>query len=212
MKAKFAASFLLFAAAATAADLKKFTITADEWAEGDVPKEVFVVDGTVKIAAKDGNKAIMIDATPIVEASAQVAVSAAGEASIQARVFASKRARSVPKFGISVHGMSGHRLLVNAAKKQLELVKADLVLASIPYAWTTDTWTHLKLEAKRAEGDAWTLTAKAWAAGTAEPAAPLIKHADKALKGQGKVGLWGTPYAETPIYFDDIEVTVESAP
>lgn len=211
MRAPVFTCLLALTTLATAGVVKTFTIKADDWAEGEVPKEVFVVDGTVKIAAKDGNKAIMIDGTPIVDASAQLAVSAAGESSIQARVFASKRARSMPKFGISVHGMSGYRLLINAAKKQLELVKGDAVAASVPYTWTSETWVQMKLEVKRAEGTAWSITGKAWPADASEPAEPLIKHADKDLKGQGKTGVWATPYAETPVYFDDIEVKVEVA-
>ena len=211
---KASAFFPLFAAlalTASAGEIKTFTINADEWAEGEVPKDVFVVDGTVKIAAKDGNKAIMIDATPIVDASAQLAVSASGAASIQAKVFASKRARSVPKFGVSVHGMSGYRLLINAAKKQLELVKSDVVAASVPYTWTSETWVKMKLEVKPGAGEAWVIEGKVWAADAQEPAEVAIKAEDKGLKGQGKSGVWGTPYSETPIYFDDVEVKVEVA-
>lgn len=205
--------FLAFGSMARAAELQTFTVNADAWAEGEVPKEVFIVEGKIQIAAKDGNKAIVIDpASELTDACAQVASSAAGESSVEARVFASKRARSVPKFGVSVHGMSGHRLLVNAAKKQLEIVKADAVLATVPFIWTSDAWLKLKLEAKRGEGDAWTVTGKAWAADAAEPAEPTIKTDAKGLKGQGKAGLWGTPYSQTPIYFDDITVKIEAAP
>jgi hypothetical protein len=204
--------FASLALSVSAGEMKTFNINADDWAEGDVPKEVFVVDGTVKIAAKDGNKAIMVDATPIVDASAQLAVSAAGAASIQAKVFASKRARSVPKFGVSVHGMSGYRLLINAAKKQLELVKSDVVAASVPYTWTSESWVKMKLEVKPGAGEAWVIEGKVWAADAQEPAEATIKTEDKGLKGQGKSGVWATPYSETPIYFDDVEVKVEVAP
>lgn len=213
MKLSAIASLLALSSLASAADLKTFTINADEWAEGEVPKEVFIVEGKITITAKDGNKAIVIDpGTELTDACAQVATSAAGESSIEARVFASKRARSVPKFGVSVHGMSGYRLLVNAAKKQLELVKSDTVAASIPFTWTSDAWLKLKLEAKRGAGDAWLITGKAWAADAAEPAEAMIKAEDKGLKGQGKTGLWGTPYSQTPIYFDDVTVKIETAP
>lgn len=197
-----------------AAELTKITVDADAWEAGDVPKDVFVVEGNIKIEAKDGNKAIVILGTAIVDACAQVGVSAAGESTIQARVFGSRRARSMPRFGVSVHGMSGYRLLVNGVKKQLELVKGDQVLATAPYTWTSETWTNLKLEVRRAApgGDDWTITGKAWADGSAEPAEPQIKHADKKLKGQGKAGLWATPYSETSVYFDDVKLELETAP
>jgi hypothetical protein len=207
------ACFLALSNTVCAAETKTYTIHADEWPEGEVPKEVFIVEGKITITTKDGNKAIVIDpGAELTDACAQVAVSAAGEASIEARVFASKRARSVPKFGVSVHGMSGYRLLVNAAKKQLELVKSDAVLAAVPYTWTSDAWLKLKLEVKRGEGEAWHITGKAWAADASEPAEAMIKADDKGLKGQGKAGVWGTPYSQTPIYFDDITVKIETAP
>jgi len=202
---------LLAAAAVQAAEMTTLTLDAEAWSEGAPPKEVFVVDGSIQVTSKDGNKVLTVLPDPITDASAQLGVSAAGEAAIKARVFASKQGRSLPKFGIAVHGMSGHRLLLNAPKRQLELVKNDEVLASAPFTWTTDTWVWLSLQAKRGGGEAWEITGKVWAADGAEPAEPQIKHADQGLKGQGKASVWGTPYSEQPIHFDDIELRIETA-
>lgn len=186
--------------------LKTFSYDCTAWEEGVPPRDVFVVDGTIKIAAKDGNKAIMVDPSPIVDANAQLGESAAGDESIVARVFASKKGRSFPRFGVSVHGNSGYRLIVNCAKKQIELIKDDATVKSAPFAWTTDTWTVLKLEAKQREAGKWLISCKAWADGSAEPADAMITHADDKIKGQGKAAIWGTPFSEEPIYFDDIKV------
>lgn len=201
----------LVPAGLSAQDVKTTVINADSWAEGEVPKEVFVVDGTLKIGARDGNKAIVVDPNPITDASAQLAESASGNATIEARVLALKRGRSTPRFGISVHGMSGHRLIVNPAKKLLEIVKGDQTLASVPYTWTADAWMKLKIEAKKGEGTAWTITGKAWPADGAEPAEAQVKYDDKNLKGQGKCALWATPFSGEPVYFDDIKISVETA-
>ena len=177
---------------------------------GPVSKElVFVVEGVWEVADKEGVKSLKILAEPISDANAQVGASAKGDAAISCRVFATKQARSYPRFGVSVHGMSGYRLMVNAAKKQIELVKSDEVVATAPFVWTSDSWVNLKLEAKRegAEGP-WVVTASAWAEG-AEPAAPLISHKDESgMKGSGKCGLWGTPYSEQPIYFAVVKAVV----
>lgn len=203
------AASLLFIAQVHGADLTTATFTADEWEEGDPPKEVFVVDGTIKVAAKDGNKAVMVSPDNLVDASAQFGSSAAGESVIKARVFASKKGRSNPRFGIAVHGMSGYRLLVNAPKKTLELVKSDETLASVPYEWTSDAWLWMKLEARKS-GDEWTITGKTWAANASEPAEAQISHTDKGLKGQGKASVWATPYSGMPVWFDDVEVAIEA--
>src|SRR3569623_1486446 len=64
-----------------AAGTKKFVFNCDKWPECVPPKEVFVVDGTIKVAKKDGNSAIMIDPSPIVDANAQLGDSSNGTAS-----------------------------------------------------------------------------------------------------------------------------------
>ena len=192
-------------------ELKTFSFNCDVWTEGDVPKEVFVVDGTIKIAAKDGNKAIMIDPTPITDATAQLGDSSNGSSSIEARVFASKKGRSTPRFGVSVHGMNGYRLIANIGKKQVELIKVDQVIKSAPFTWTTDTWTRLRLEVKKMSDTEWSITGKIWQADGEEPKEPAIQHTDTAMKGQGKCAIWGTPFSETPIYFDDIKVGITPA-
>lgn len=205
----------LLAAAALPAigqEMKKFDINCDAWAAGEVPAEVFVLDGKVSIAEKNGGKAIMIDpGTELVEASAQLGDSAAGNAVIQARVFASKKGRSSPRFGISVHGMSGPRFYVNPAKKQIELVRGDQSLASASFNWTSDVWLNLRLEVQKGEGDKWVVKAYAWPDKDAQPADAQLKQDVTGLKGQGKCTLWATPYSNTPIYFDDLHIEVEAA-
>jgi len=212
MKRLFLTACLLLVVTVRAQQVQTFVLNADDWAEGEPPKEVFIVDGTIKIASKDGNKVIVVDPAPITDASAQLAVSAAGNASIKARIFATKRARSTPRFGVSVHGMSGYRLLVTPSKKVLELVKADQTLASVPFTWTSGAWLNVKLEATKGEGDTWSITGKAWAPDATEPAEPLLKHEDKGLKGQGKCAIWATPFSGEPIFFDDIHIAVEVPP
>ena len=202
---------LLLAGWTHADESRTFSFNGDSWAVGDVPKEVFVVDGTIKIAAKDGNKAIMIDPTPITDATAQLGDSSNGTSSIEARVFASKKGRSTPRFGVSVHGMNGYRLIVNIGKKQVELIKADQVIKSASFTWTTDTWTKLRIEAKKNSDTEWSITGKVWPADGEEPKDPILQHTDAALKGQGKCAIWGTPLSEMPIRFDDVQVATTPA-
>lgn len=204
--------FIAFVAASVllAADTKKFTFDCEKWAEGAPPEEVFVVDGKISVAARDGNKALQIEGGgELAEANALLGVSANGSASIEARVFGSKAGRSFPRFGIGVHGQSGYRLMVFAAKKELQLVKGDEVIKSVPFEWKTDAWVKLKLEVKKIAADKWTLSAKAWAADAEEPKDATITHEDATLRGQGKCSMWGTPFSGTPIFFDDVKIEVE---
>ena len=189
-----------------------FTVDLAAVPAGPLPKEtLFVVEGAWEAAEHDGVKCLKIPGEPITDANAQAGPSAKGDAAVSARVFASKRARSYPRFGISVHGMSGYRLMVNAAKKQVELVKSDEVVATAPFEWASDTWVSLKLEAARQGQDGpWIISASAWTGAEAQ-AQPLLRHEDSSsMKGTGKCGLWGTPYSELPIFFAEVKGSVRT--
>lgn len=210
---RISALLLALAISGQAAEEKKSALfDCESWAEGEVPKEVFVVDGTIKVAGLDGNKTIMIAPDPITDATAQLGDSSRGSSSIKARVFASKRGRSTPRMGLSVHGMNGYRLWLNAAKKQLELVFGGEVVTTAPFTWVSDTWTQLRLDVTQVSEKEWSITAKAWQADGEEPKEPQIKISNPAVKGQGKCAIWGSPFSEKPIYFDDITVVTTPAP
>jgi hypothetical protein len=202
-------AILVLAAGAAHAAPKKFAYDCEAWAEGEPPKEVFVVEGKINVVAKDGNKALEIGVGELVDSNALLGDSANGSASIEARVFGSKQGRSMPKFGIGVHGQSGYRLLVFAAQKQLQLVKGDEVVKSVPFIWTSDAWLKLKLDVKKIAEGKWTIACKAWPADAKEPAEAAITHEDATLKGQGKCSIWGTTFSSTPIYFDDVKIEVD---
>src|SRR5436190_11228382 len=106
----------LLVASAAYADPRKFAYDCEAWAEGEPPKEVFVVEGKINVVAKDGNKALEIGVGELVDSNALLGDSANGSASIETRVFGSKQGRSMPKFGVGVHGQSGYRLMVFAAQ------------------------------------------------------------------------------------------------
>ena len=200
----------LLAASVSVRGQETFKLDLASAATGPLPKEtLFVVEGAWQVVDKDGARALQVDPEPISDANAQLGASAKGNAVISARVFASRRARSYPRFGISVHGISGYRLMVNPPLKQIELVKADEVVAKAPFAWNSDTWVNLKLEASRAGADgAWTIVASAWEGDTA-PAEPMLKHTDESsMKGTGKCGLWATPYSGLPVLFSEVSTSV----
>jgi hypothetical protein len=197
------------AASAQAGDLKSYTFDCEAWSEGPPPADVFVVDGTINIKAVEGNKAIEIGTDPLVDANAQIGTSANGSASIEARVLGTKAGRSLPRFAISVHGQSGYRLMVFPVKKELQLLKGEEIVKTVPLEWTSGAWLKMKLDVKKGADGKWTIAGKAWPATGAEPADPQITHEDTGLKGQGKCSVWATPYSGTPIYFDDIKLQLE---
>src|SRR3954451_14840582 len=95
-----AIAIVLLAAGTAYAEPKKFAYDCESWAEGEPPKEVFVVEGNITVVAKDGNKALQIGVGELVEANALLGDSANGSASIETRVFGTKQGRAMPRFAI----------------------------------------------------------------------------------------------------------------
>ena len=124
-----------------------------------------------------------------------------------ARIQTSRSGRKFPTFGIGVNGASGYRLQVTPAKKAVELFKGDTVAATAPFDWKSGEWTELRLSVRKVKDDEFAVEGKAWTAGTAEPAAPVVAITEAKVLPAGKSGAWGMPFAGTPIRFDDLKVT-----
>ena len=125
---------------------------------------------------------------------------------VEARVFGLRKGqRSFPAFGVGLNGVSGYRLMVSPAKKQLELFKGDGVVKAVPFAWKPDCWTRMRLQCQ-STGDVWSLAARVWPEGKTEPAGCSLNWREKEPPLAGRATIWGAPYAGTPIRFDDLKV------
>jgi hypothetical protein len=202
------AALVLLGVASVHAEAKTFEFDFEDWAEGQPREEAFVVDGKFAVATKDGGKALVAEVGELVEACVLLGDSAKGSASIQARVFSSRKGRSLPRYSIGVHGQSGYRLVVAPAKKELQLTKGEEVVKAVPLDWPNEAWFNVKLEVTKVEEKRWSVVAKAWPQDKEEPVSAQIEHEDATLRGQGKCSLWATPYSGTPIYFDDVKIAV----
>ena len=55
-------------------------------------------------------------------------------------------------------------------------------------------------------GDAWKVEGKAWSQGAPEPDKTMISFDEKTEPSAGRASIWGSPYATTPIQFDDLVI------
>ena len=203
---------LLFLAAplALGGDLKQRELDLGKLREGDLPQEIFVIDGSIQIKIRKSGKVIEISGdNPEVDAGAVIGPSANGAATIEARILASKAGRSFPRFGIGVHGQTGFRLFIVAARNELRLVKSDEVIKTVPFDWKSGSHVMLRLTFSPAGAGKWTVTGKAWTAETPEPAGAQIRHEVTGPAPHGQGSIWATPYAGTPVDFDEIKVGVD---
>jgi hypothetical protein len=95
------------------------------------------------------------------------------------------------------------------AVNELQLVRDEQVKASVAYAWKSGTWTSFRFRMRKGGEGKWKLEGKVWEQGKAEPGEWMITLETSEEIPHGRASLWGTPYAETAIRFDDVSVAKE---
>ena len=76
----------------------------------------------------------------------------------------------------------------------------------MPYEWQSGAWTRLCLQVRKVKDGGWKVEGKAWKDGEKEPSAWMISYDEKEQPVAGRASIWGSPYATTPIRFDDLLV------
>jgi len=170
------------------------------------PADVMIMAGTFEVKQDGAGKVLELPGEPLDTFGMLFGPSSKDDVSASARFFGTKKGRKFPTFGISLNGVGGYRLQVSPAKNMLEFIKGDEPKLSVPYTWASDSWTSLRITVSKS-GSGWVVEGKAWAAGTPEPAKPLITVEEKTEPTAGRAGIWGSPYAGTAIRFDDLLIT-----
>ena len=169
------------------------------------PAEMMVMAGIFEVKQDAGGKFLELPGEPLDTFGLLFGPSAKDDVSASARFFGTKKGRKFPTFGVSLNGVGGYRLQVSPAKQMLEFIKGDEPRKSVPFVWTSEAWTALRITVRKV-GAGWKIEGRAWAAGAAEPEKALIEIDETAEPTAGRAGIWGSPYAGTPIRFDDLLV------
>jgi len=172
-----------------------------------VPDDFLVLDGQFAVKEEGGNKFLELPGAPLDAFGLLFGPTEKEGTAVTARIFATSKGRRHPTFAVGLNGQgtSAYRLQVSPAKKALELFKGDEVKASVPYEWQSGAWTRLRLQARKVKDDEWKVEGKAWS--DKEPSAWMVSFDEKEQPVAGKASVWGSPYATTPIRFDDLLVT-----
>ena len=204
--AVFTAVFL--AVALRAADAKPVYEQDFNKAEiGSQPDELLILDGQFAVKEEGGEKFFELPGAPLESYGFLFGPSEPNGVQAAARIFSTKSGRKFPTFGLGLNGASGYQLQVTPAKKALELFKGETVAASAPFDWKSGEWTQLRLQVVKVKDGEFKVEGKAWNARAEEPKEPLITLTESQLQPAGKAGVWGMPFAGTPIRFDDLKVT-----
>ena len=92
------------------------------------------------------------------------------------------------------------------AKEALELLRGDVIVASVPFKWQSGGWTQLRLALRKTDAG-FRLEGSAWPDGAPVPKEPVITFVESKPQPAGKASVWGLPFSGTPLRFDDLGVT-----
>lgn len=180
-------------------------IDFEEAEAGELPSDLMVIDGEFQIVKEGENTLLQMLPAPLIDGAVLMGPSFRGAGTVKARIRAEKARRAFPRFGVGLHGISGVRLRVVPSQGEVELVIGDERLASAPFQWKEDAWHRLELTIRESDGK-WTAEGRVWPEGAERPEEPGIQAALAAEPGSGKASVLGTPYANKPIDFDEVEV------
>jgi hypothetical protein len=168
---------------------------------GKTPADMMVLDGGFKVVEDKGNKALELPGAPLETFGLLFGPAEKENRTVQARVFGTSKGRRAPTFSIGLGGGGGYKLQVSPGKKALELYKGGEVKKTTPFEWKSGQWTQLTLTVRKTKDAEWTVE------GTALPIGDRVTQltfTDSEEPSAGRASIGGSPYATTPILYDDL--------
>lgn len=172
-----------------------------------VPEDMMVLDGGFAVKEEGGNKFLELPGAPLETFGVLFGPTEASGLAVSARVQSTNKGRRSPTFAVGLNGVGGYKLEVAPAKKLIELIKGEEIVASAPFNWESGSWTMLRLQCRKVKDGEFVIEGKAWKHGDAEPKEWQIKRSETAESPAGRSSVWGKPFAGTPVKFDDLVVT-----
>jgi hypothetical protein len=198
------------AASTNAAAKLLFAQSLDAQADGTPPAEFMVLGGDFTIKHEGTNGFLELPGAPLDSFALQFGPAEKENIRVAAAVYGTNRGRRQPTFGVGLGGVSGWKLQVSPAKKAIELIRDQESKISREFDWQGGTWTELRLQLRKVKEGEWRVEGKAWAKGQPEPKEWQIQFTETEEPVAGRASVFGSPFAGTPIQYDDLRV--ERAP
>lgn len=169
---------------------------------GKVPEDLMVLDGLFAIQEQGGNKFLELPGAPTDTYTVMFGPVTNANVAVSARILSTAKGRRMPAFGVALCGVGGYKLQISAAKKAIELFKGEQVMKTMEYSWKSGEWSSFSLSAVQTKEGV-----KVEGKVSQDKAEPIVlTFDDTTLLTAGKASITGTPFAGTPIRFDDLAV------
>lgn len=191
-----------------------------------VPDDMLVLDGGFGVKEEGGNKFLELPGAPLETFGVLFGPTEPSGLAVGARIQSTVKGRRFPTFAVGLNGVGGFKLQVSPAKKLIELIKGEEVVATAPFTWESGSWTALRLQLRKVKDGEIIAEGKAWKHGEAEPKTWQVSKTERtmvaaqpaenpssnvsAIRGElpaGRPSVWGMPFSGTAIRFDDLSVT-----
>lgn len=173
---------------------------------GKVPDDFLVLDGGFAVKEEAGNKFLELPGSPLDSYSVQFGPTESSNIVVSAKIKSAAKGRRYPAFGVGLNGVAGYRLQLSPAKKLLELFKDQAQKASAPFDWKPGEWLNFRLQAVKGNSGGLKIEGKVWGPEGPEPATWMVTFEEKEQPVSGRPSVFGSPFAGTPIQFDDLRV------
>lgn len=172
-----------------------------------VPDEFLISEGAFTVKADGANKILELPGAPLDTFGFYFGPTEKENLAVTARFNGTGKGRLRPTYALSLGAGGQFKLQMSPAKKAVELFKGDEVAATAPFDWPSGRWLVLHLQVRKA-GSAWKVEGKVWPHGEAEPKdwAVTLDVTEEPLPG--RPAIWASPFAGTPIQFDDLKVVL----
>lgn len=173
---------------------------------GEAPSDFLILEGRFAVRDEEGNKLLELPGTPLDSFAFLFGTNVRDGHQVSARIKSERTKRRFPSFGIGLGGVSGFKLRVDPNKRALEILKREEEsVVQVPYEWKSGGWTWMKFQIRKTGDTVWKVEGKAWDEGTEEPEEWTISHEEKTEPVAGKFSVWGKPFSEKPIQYDDLK-------
>src|SRR5262245_11152006 len=178
----------------------------EQAAVGKLPEGLEFAVGEFTVKQEGANKFLELPGAPLDSFSVQFGPVESANLLVSARIYGTTKSRRMPTFGVGLNGIGGYKLQVSAGKKALELLKDQEAKVSVPFEWKSGAWTELRLQVRKVKDGEWKVEGKAWSQGSPEPKDWLVTADEKEEPAAGKASVIASPFAGTPVWFDDLRV------
>ena len=174
---------------------------------GSTPDDFLILDGSFAVQEAAENKFLELPGAPLDSYGLLFGPTDSTGQMASVRILGISKGRRSPTFGLGLNGVPGFKLQVSPAKKQVELLRGDAAVLSAPFNWISGKWTWFRVQLRKASDGTHLMEGKVWMEGQEEPKEWLVSFPVKDLPPSGRASIIGSPYAGTPIQFDDLKVS-----